>query len=308
MKNLDHDPIVLTGRHVAINIATVSYEVMAFNYYPRNLKLISSVALVVMFPVLTQIAQLKFPKDSPFETHSFFTYTGVVAFVVAIPASITYFELMNYLESLRNGCLTHIYYICMIVRCVFCISVIFAPLSFVLVLLIPKDGYYWIGYFNVSLLFVGIVSYNVNDYINLLCKKSLSNIGGVYRDERHHHLRPPPARQNPQQAYKPDYQFGYPQGKGNTFYEGYGEYHNSHWTLQPAWTESGVMLVLPADQGLWSDVISRWESITINRLNSQTWSDNKAKLAFVENLLEESEKLIWQQWRTAYPGAYSALN
>ncbi|GJU06687.1 hypothetical protein Tco_1123117 [Tanacetum coccineum] len=49
------------------------------------------------------------------------------------------------------------------------------------------------------------------------------------------------------------------------------------------------------------------ESIIINRLNSQTWSDNKAKLAFVENLLRENEKLMWQQWRTAYPGAYSAL-
>ncbi|GJV61599.1 Orf y [Tanacetum coccineum] len=32
-----------------------------------------------------------------------------------------------------------------------------------------------------------------------------------------------------------------------------------------------------------------------------------AMLAFVENLLGESEKLMWQQWRTAYPGAYSAL-
>nr|GEU36083.1 TPA: orf y [Tanacetum cinerariifolium] len=67
------------------------------------------------------------------------------------------------------------------------------------------------------------------------------------------------------------------------------------------------LLVNAADPGLWSDVISRWESITINRLNSQTWSDNKAKLTFVENLLGESEKLMWQQWRTAYPGAYSAL-
>ncbi|GJY08084.1 hypothetical protein Tco_0375138 [Tanacetum coccineum] len=78
-------------------------------------------------------------------------------------------------------------------------------------------------------------------------------------------------------------------------------------TLPPAWTESRVMLVLPADLGLWLEVISRWESITINRLNNQTWSDNKAKLAFVENLLGESEKLMWQQWRTAYLGAYSAL-
>ncbi|GJX91148.1 hypothetical protein Tco_0344474 [Tanacetum coccineum] len=117
----------------------------------------------------------------------------------------------------------------------------------------------------------------------------------------------PPAQQDPQPFYRPDYQFGYPQGKSKIFSGGYGEYYNSQWTLPPAWTESGVMLVLPADPGLWSEVISRWESITINRLNNQTWSDNKAKLAFVENLLGESEKLMWQQWRTAYPGAYSAL-
>nr|GEV09905.1 TPA: orf y [Tanacetum cinerariifolium]GEV10619.1 TPA: orf y [Tanacetum cinerariifolium] len=67
------------------------------------------------------------------------------------------------------------------------------------------------------------------------------------------------------------------------------------------------MLVLPAEPCLWSDVISRWESITINRLNSQTWSDNTVKLAFMENLLRKSEKLMWQQWRTAYQSAYSAL-
>nr|GEZ27620.1 TPA: orf y [Tanacetum cinerariifolium] len=117
----------------------------------------------------------------------------------------------------------------------------------------------------------------------------------------------PPAQQNPQPFYKPDYQFGYPQGKSKIFSGGYGEYHNSQWILPPAWTESGVMLVLPTDPGLWSKVISRWKSITINRLNNQTWSDNKAKLAFVENLLGESEKLMWQQWRTVFPEAYSAL-
>ncbi|GKD40657.1 hypothetical protein Tco_1260864 [Tanacetum coccineum] len=74
-------------------------------------------------------------------------------------------------------------------------------------------------------------------------------------------------------------------GKGNTFSGGYGEYHNSQWTLPPAWTESGVILVRPVDPGLWSEVISIWESITINRLNNQMWSDNKAKLAFVKNLM-----------------------
>ncbi|GJV19592.1 hypothetical protein Tco_1368612, partial [Tanacetum coccineum] len=71
----------------------------------------------------------------------------------------------------------------------------------------------------------------------------------------------PPAQQNPPPFYKPDYQFGYPQGKSKIFNGGYGEYHNSQWTLPPAWTESGVMLVLPSDPGLWSEVISRWESI-----------------------------------------------
>ncbi|GJV73443.1 hypothetical protein Tco_1493438 [Tanacetum coccineum] len=93
----------------------------------------------------------------------------------------------------------------------------------------------------------------------------------------------PPAQQNPQPFYKPDYQFGYPRGKGKTFSGGY------------------------ADLGLWSEVISRWESITINRLNNQTWSDNKAKLAFIENHLGESEKIMWQKWRIVFPEAYSAL-
>ncbi|GJU44590.1 Orf y [Tanacetum coccineum] len=93
----------------------------------------------------------------------------------------------------------------------------------------------------------------------------------------------PSAQQNSQPFYSPNYQFGYPQGKGKQFSKGYVEYHNSQWTLPLAWTESGVMLVFPADLGLWSE------------------------LAFVENLLGESEKLMWQQWRTMYPEAYSAL-
>nr|GEU64936.1 hypothetical protein [Tanacetum cinerariifolium] len=88
----------------------------------------------------------------------------------------------------------------------------------------------------------------------------------------------PPARQNPQPTYKPDYQFGYPIGRCNAFNGGYGEYHNSQWTLPPSWMESGVMLVVPIDIGLWSD-----------------------------NLFGERKKLMWHQWRIAYPSAYSAL-
>lgn len=76
------------------------------------------------------------------------------------------------------------------------------------------------------------------------------------------------------------------------------------WTLPSAMLGTGIMLVLPPDPGLWADVISRWESITINRLNDTTWHDNKSKLTFVENLLGENEKRMWQQWRTTYPDVY----
>ncbi|GJR24031.1 RNA-directed DNA polymerase, eukaryota, reverse transcriptase zinc-binding domain protein [Tanacetum coccineum] len=69
----------------------------------------------------------------------------------------------------------------------------------------------------------------------------------------------PPAQQNPQSFYRPDYQFGYPRGKGKTFSGGYGEYYSSQWTLPPAWTESGVMLVLPADPGL------KWKVILLDK-------------------------------------------
>ncbi|GJS59279.1 hypothetical protein Tco_0654063 [Tanacetum coccineum] len=130
----------------------------------------------------------------------------------------------------------------------------------------------------------------------------------VKRGENHTILHLSKEEENDDLPYlKPDYQFGYPQGKSKIFSGGYGEYYNSQWTLPLAWTEFGVMLVLPANPGLWSEVISRWESITINKLNNQTWSNNKAMLAFVENLQGESEKLMWQQWRTVFPEAYSAL-
>lgn len=74
----------------------------------------------------------------------------------------------------------------------------------------------------------------------------------------------PPARGSVQSVYTPNYQ--YPKGSAN-FRGDYGTYHNSQWTLPPAMLGTGAMLILPSDPGRWSDVISRWESITINRLN-----------------------------------------
>ncbi|GJY94188.1 hypothetical protein Tco_0510549 [Tanacetum coccineum] len=116
----------------------------------------------------------------------------------------------------------------------------------------------------------------------------------------------PLAKQNPQPFYRPDYHFGYPQGKSKIFSGGYSEYYNSQWTLPPAWTESGVMLVLPADfddSSVYS--ISEGEGDT-HQCISVMVHDNKAKLAFVENLLGESEKLMWQQW-AKHPGLSSGV-
>ncbi|GJR84104.1 hypothetical protein Tco_1467701 [Tanacetum coccineum] len=57
----------------------------------------------------------------------------------------------------------------------------------------------------------------------------------------------------------------------------------------------------------WGGIVKWKKSKEDLRSSERIFFDNKAKLAFVENLLGESEKLMWQQWRTAYPGAYSAL-
>ncbi|GKA34978.1 Orf y [Tanacetum coccineum] len=113
----------------------------------------------------------------------------------------------------------------------------------------------------------------------------------------------PPSTGNYQQydgsQFQPKSQKGF---KGD-----YDSYHNQQWSLPPAYAGTGALLVLPEDPGLWDDTISRWETITINVLNSQSWSDNKSKLLYVENLLGEHEKLMWREWRTAYPEIYETL-
>ncbi|GKA11394.1 Orf y [Tanacetum coccineum] len=113
----------------------------------------------------------------------------------------------------------------------------------------------------------------------------------------------PPSAENYQQ-----YDGSQSQPKSQKGFKGdYGNYHNQQWSLPPAYAGTGALLVLPEDPGLWDDTISRWETITINVLNGQSWSDNKSKLLYVENLLGEQEKLMWQQWRTTYPEIYETL-
>ena len=71
--------------------------------------------------------------------------------------------------------------------------------------------------------------------------------------------------------------------------------------------QQGALLVLPEDIGLYNDTISRWESITLNLLSGKTFDDNKAKMRFIENLLGETEKKIWIQWRMAFKEQYAIL-
>ncbi|GJZ75948.1 Orf y [Tanacetum coccineum] len=62
---------------------------------------------------------------------------------------------------------------------------------------------------------------------------------------------------------------------------------------------------------------SEWENpFATKRVDSTTGMDRirsnacitiRPRPMVIKNLLGESEKLMWQQWRTAYPGAYSAL-
>ncbi|GJW24903.1 hypothetical protein Tco_0038714 [Tanacetum coccineum] len=158
------DAIIDIGCTVSSSIATK--RIAEFHFYQKKLKLIYTLALVVMFPALTQVAQLKFQNKSPFESHMLFASMGVVAYVVAIVASVTFFAMGDYLESLNKESSSGICYIYVILRCVFCFSVILAPLAFVLMLLV-SDGYYWIGYSIICALFAVIVTCNVTDYIKL---------------------------------------------------------------------------------------------------------------------------------------------
>ncbi|KAJ3697529.1 hypothetical protein LUZ61_001234 [Rhynchospora tenuis] len=112
----------------------------------------------------------------------------------------------------------------------------------------------------------------------------------------------PPARSSGAQLNVPEIQ-----GRLNNIRGGYAQQFNERFNLPSAQTSQGAILVLPEDVGLYSDVISRWESITLNLLNERNWADNKAKAQYVENLLGETEKKIWIQWRMAYPTEYDEL-
>nr|QUQ60708.1 polyprotein [Cacao mild mosaic virus] len=97
----------------------------------------------------------------------------------------------------------------------------------------------------------------------------------------------PPTYRAPPRAKVPDYQ--------------------NWWNLPTAQINGGAMFIIPSDFSKFDDVFMRWESITKNVVALQNFSDNKDKAEFIENLLGETEKLAWIQWRSIYEEEYQAL-
>lgn len=54
-------------------------------------------------------------------------------------------------------------------------------------------------------------------------------------------------------------------------------------------------------------MITRWESVNLNVINRMIWIDDNAKVNFIENLLGETEKRMFQQWRNTYASKKEAL-
>ena len=82
---------------------------------------------------------------------------------------------------------------------------------------------------------------------------------------------------------------------------------DTFWDLPGAHVTKGVMLVLPQDPNMNHDVISRWESITLNLVNGRQFDTNQDKVNFMENLLGTDEKAAWMTWRMAYDADYQGL-
>ncbi|KAJ4791831.1 polyprotein [Rhynchospora pubera] len=112
----------------------------------------------------------------------------------------------------------------------------------------------------------------------------------------------PPGSKQPQNLQIPEIKARLDNIRG-----GYARQMNERFNLPTAQASQGAILVLPEDIGLYSEVISRWESITLNLINEKNWADNKSKVNYIENLLGETEKKTWIQWRMAFPTEYEEL-
>ncbi|ATZ69486.1 ORF3 polyprotein [Cacao swollen shoot Ghana N virus] len=85
------------------------------------------------------------------------------------------------------------------------------------------------------------------------------------------------------------------------------EKYSEWWQLPSSQGTTGAMFVMPRQIGMFHDVFSRWESITKNYVAAQGFTDTTEKAEFIENLLGETEKLTWIQWRMNYAQEYQQL-
>nr|ATZ69454.1 ORF3 polyprotein [Cacao swollen shoot CD virus] len=79
------------------------------------------------------------------------------------------------------------------------------------------------------------------------------------------------------------------------------------WQLPSSQGTTGALFVMPKQIGLFHEVFLRWESITKNYVSAQGITDPTEKMEFIENLLGETEKLTWIQWRMKYEAEYQQL-
>ncbi|XP_028110266.1 uncharacterized protein LOC114308793 [Camellia sinensis] len=79
------------------------------------------------------------------------------------------------------------------------------------------------------------------------------------------------------------------------------------WNLPSAMHSTGAMFILPHQLGKFDEVFMRWESITKAHVSMQGFTDARDKIQYIENMLGETEKLIWTQWRMKYDGEFNNL-
>ncbi|CAL5441627.1 unnamed protein product [Camellia sinensis] len=79
------------------------------------------------------------------------------------------------------------------------------------------------------------------------------------------------------------------------------------WNLPSAMHPTGAMFIIPHPLGKFDDVFMRWESITKAHVSLQGFTDARDKIMFIENMLGETEKLIWTQWRMKYTEEFANL-
>nr|AZZ86116.1 polyprotein [Cacao red vein-banding virus] len=114
---------------------------------------------------------------------------------------------------------------------------------------------------------------------------------------------PPASSTNPQAPVRPPLFEGQSSRVPKFKKENYSEW----WQLPSSQSTTGALFVMPKQIGLFHDVFSRWESITKNYVAAQGFTDPAEKVEFMENLLGETEKLTWIQWRMNYEAEYQQL-